>query len=131
MIQILRKKAPIEGQITLEQLKNWTPVRISKHDNQYHVFWKDFRNEVQKLDTFFNTDSEFISTKMDALEEILQKYPGLPTNGFIFEAVVAIAFSVVGLVYYLKVIKEMFFTDATESPNVSTSRSLKIALSVN
>ena len=55
----------------------------------------------------------------------------LVSNGFIFEAVVAIAFSVVGLVYYLKVIKEMFFVDATESPNVSNSRSLKIALSVN
>ncbi len=55
----------------------------------------------------------------------------LVTNGFVFEAVVAIAFSVVGLVYYLKVIKEMFFVDATESPNVSTNRSLKIALSVN
>lgn len=55
----------------------------------------------------------------------------LVSNGFVFEAVVAIAFSVVGLVYYLKVIKEMFFVDATESPNVSSSRSLKIALSVN
>ncbi len=55
----------------------------------------------------------------------------LVTNGYIFEAVLAIAFSVVGLVYYLKVIKEMFFTDAAESPKVSTSRSLNIALSIN
>lgn len=55
----------------------------------------------------------------------------LVVNDHIFAAVVAIAFSVVGLVYYLKVVKEMFFADSTESPNVSESRSLKIALSVN
>jgi len=55
----------------------------------------------------------------------------LVTNGHIAAAVVAIAFSVVGLVYYLKVVKEMFFADSDESPNVSNSRSLKIALSVN
>ena len=55
----------------------------------------------------------------------------LVSNGYVMEAVIAIAFSVVGLVYYLKVVKEMFFADAEESPNVSSSRSLKIALSVN
>ena len=55
----------------------------------------------------------------------------LVENGQVLEAVVAIAFSVVGVVYYLKVVKEMFFADATESPNVSNSRSLKVALSVN
>jgi len=52
-------------------------------------------------------------------------------NGHTLAAIVAIVFSVVGLVYYLKVVKEMFFVDAKESPNVATSRSLKIALSVN
>jgi NADH-quinone oxidoreductase subunit N len=52
-------------------------------------------------------------------------------NDHVIAAVVAIAFSVVGLVYYLKVVKEMFFVDATVSPNVSKSRALKIALSVN
>jgi len=61
----------------------------------------------------------------------LEIFRVLISNGFVFEAVIAIAFSVVGLVYYLKVIKEMFFVDADESPNVSNSRSLKIALSIN
>ncbi len=46
-------------------------------------------------------------------------------------AVVAIAFSVVGLVYYLKVVKEMFFVKSDISPSVSQSRTLKIALSIN
>ena len=55
----------------------------------------------------------------------------LVTEGQILAAVIAIAFSVVGLVYYLKVVKEMFFVDSSESPNISTSRSLKIALSIN
>jgi len=55
----------------------------------------------------------------------------LVANDHILAAVVAIAFSVVGLVYYLKVIKEMFFAESDESPKVSESRSLKIALSVN
>jgi NADH-quinone oxidoreductase subunit N len=55
----------------------------------------------------------------------------LVTNGHVGAAVAAIAFSVVGLVYYLKVVKEMFFVETTESPNISNSRSLKIALSVN
>lgn len=61
----------------------------------------------------------------------LEIFKILVTNDHIVAAVVAIAFSVVGLVYYLKVVKEMFFVDASESPNVSDSRSLKIALSVN
>ncbi|MBV1910861.1 MAG: NADH-quinone oxidoreductase subunit NuoN [Kangiellaceae bacterium] len=55
----------------------------------------------------------------------------LVINDHVLAAVVAIAFSVVGLVYYLKVVKEMYFTEATDSPNVSNSRSLKIAISVN
>jgi NADH-quinone oxidoreductase subunit N len=55
----------------------------------------------------------------------------LVINDHVFAAVVAIAFSVVGLVYYLKVVKEMFFVDTEDSPNVSNSRSLKIALSIN
>jgi len=53
------------------------------------------------------------------------------SNGYVLQAVIAIAFSVVGLVYYLKVVKEMFFAESTESPNVSSSRSMKIALSIN
>ncbi len=55
----------------------------------------------------------------------------LVTNGYVFEAIFAIAFSVVGLVYYLKVIKEMFFAEASEAPIISESRSLRIALSIN
>lgn len=55
----------------------------------------------------------------------------LVANDHIMMAVVAIAFSVVGLVYYLKVIKEMFFVEVNEAPVISESRSLKIALSVN
>jgi NADH-quinone oxidoreductase subunit N len=55
----------------------------------------------------------------------------LVINDHVIMAVVAIAFSVVGLVYYLKVIKEMFFVEVSEAPVISESRSLKIALSVN
>lgn len=61
----------------------------------------------------------------------LEIFRHLIINGFVFEAVVAIAFSVVGLFYYLKVIKEMFFADASEEPVVTNSRSLKIAISFN
>lgn len=61
----------------------------------------------------------------------LEIFRHLVINGFVFEAVVAIAFSVVGLFYYLKVIKEMFFADVAEEPVVSNSRSLKIAISFN
>jgi NADH-quinone oxidoreductase subunit N len=55
----------------------------------------------------------------------------LIADGQVLAAVVAIAFSVIGLVYYLKVVKEMFFVDCEDSPKVSNSRSLKIALSIN
>jgi len=51
--------------------------------------------------------------------------------GLVFEAVVAIAFSVVGLFYYLRVIKEMYFTQTDNRPKIATSRSMKIALSLN
>ena len=61
----------------------------------------------------------------------LEIFRHLVINGFVFEAVVAIAFSVVGLFYYLKVIKEMFFADVAEEPVVTNSRSLKIAISFN
>jgi NADH-quinone oxidoreductase subunit N len=61
----------------------------------------------------------------------LEIFRQLIVNDYIFEAVVAIAFSVVGLFYYLKVIKEMFFAEATESPVITESRSMKIAISVN
>ncbi|MDQ7050659.1 MAG: NADH-quinone oxidoreductase subunit NuoN [Enterobacterales bacterium] len=55
----------------------------------------------------------------------------LINDGQVLLAVVAIAFSVVGLVYYLKVVKEMFFEESETSPPVSNSRTLKIALSIN
>ncbi|TQV74825.1 NADH-quinone oxidoreductase subunit NuoN [Aliikangiella marina] len=61
----------------------------------------------------------------------LEIFRQLILNDYIVEAVIAIAFSVVGLFYYLKVIKEMFFTDATDSPEITSSRSLKVAISVN
>ncbi|PJF38917.1 MAG: NADH:ubiquinone oxidoreductase subunit N, partial [Phototrophicales bacterium] len=51
--------------------------------------------------------------------------------GLVFEAVIAIAFSVVGLFYYLRVIKEMYFAQTDNRPNIATSRSMKIALSLN
>jgi len=61
----------------------------------------------------------------------LEIFRQLIINGFVFEAVVAIAFSVVGLFYYLKVIKEMWFAEAADSPVITTSRSMKIAISMN
>ncbi|WP_444997125.1 NADH-quinone oxidoreductase subunit NuoN [Aliikangiella sp. IMCC44359] len=61
----------------------------------------------------------------------LEIFRVLIVNGFVTEAVIAIAFSIVGLYYYLRVIKEIFFTDATESPIITSSRSLKIAVSIN
>ncbi|MET1254538.1 NADH-quinone oxidoreductase subunit NuoN [Aliikangiella maris] len=61
----------------------------------------------------------------------LEIFRQLIISGFITEAIVAIAFSIVGLYYYLKVIKEIFFTDVVESPAISSSRSLKIAISIN
>ncbi len=61
----------------------------------------------------------------------LEIFRHLISNGMIIEATIAIAFSVIGLFYYLKVIKEMYFEDATQSPEISSSRSLKIAISIN
>jgi NADH-quinone oxidoreductase subunit N len=61
----------------------------------------------------------------------LEIFRQLIISGFVLEAVIAIAFSVVGLVYYLVVIKEIFFTDCSESPVITDSRSLKIAISIN
>ncbi len=61
----------------------------------------------------------------------LEIFRNLVINGFVLEAIVAIAFSVVGLFYYLKVVKEMYFSETTESPEITQSRSLKVALSVN
>ncbi len=61
----------------------------------------------------------------------LEIFRQLVLNGYVFEAVIAIAFSVVGLFYYLKVVKEMFFSEVEESPEITESRSLKVALSFN
>lgn len=61
----------------------------------------------------------------------LEIFRHLIVNGYVLEAIVAIAFSVVGLFYYLKVVKEMFFSEASESPVIASSRGLKIAISVN
>jgi len=61
----------------------------------------------------------------------LEIFRNLIINGYVLEAIVAIAFSVVGLFYYLRVIKEMYFTEASDAPEITPSRSLKIAISVN
>jgi len=61
----------------------------------------------------------------------LEIFRHLVINGYVFEAVVAIAFSVVGLFYYLKVVKEMFFAETSESPTITSSRSLKVAITIN
>lgn len=61
----------------------------------------------------------------------LEIFRQLIINDYVFEAIVAIAFSVVGLFYYLKVIKEMFFAEASDSPEITSSRSLKVAISIN
>lgn len=61
----------------------------------------------------------------------LEIFRHLIINGYVLEAIVAIAFSVVGLFYYLRVVKEMFFVEAHESPVITSSRSLKIAITIN
>jgi NADH-quinone oxidoreductase subunit N len=61
----------------------------------------------------------------------LEIFRNLVVNGFVFEAIVAIAFSVVGLFYYLRVVKEMFFVECSEEPEITSSRSLKIAITIN
>ncbi len=61
----------------------------------------------------------------------LEIFRHLILNGYVIEAIVAIAFSVVGLFYYLKVVKEMFFVESSESPVTTQSRSLKVAISFN
>jgi NADH-quinone oxidoreductase subunit N len=46
-------------------------------------------------------------------------------------AVVAVAFSIIGLFYYLRVVKLMYFDDAVEKAPVSCGRDMQIALSTN
>jgi len=46
-------------------------------------------------------------------------------------AVVAVAFSIIGLFYYLRVVKLMYFDDAVERAPVSCGRDMQIALSTN
>ena len=46
-------------------------------------------------------------------------------------AVVAVAFSIIGLFYYLRVVKLMYFDDAVERTPVSCGRDMQIALSTN
>ncbi len=61
----------------------------------------------------------------------LEIFRHLVINGYVLEAVIAIAFSVVGLFYYLKVVKEMFFSESSDSPTITSSRGLKIAITIN
>lgn len=61
----------------------------------------------------------------------LEIFRHLVINGFVFEAVVAIAFSVVGLFYYLRVVKEIFFAESEKIPAIASSRAMKIAITVN
>ncbi|MDH5630591.1 MAG: NADH-quinone oxidoreductase subunit NuoN [Gammaproteobacteria bacterium] len=61
----------------------------------------------------------------------LEIFRHLINANYIFEAILAIAFSVVGLFYYLRVVKEMYFAEATDVPYISKSRTFKIALSIN
>jgi NADH-quinone oxidoreductase subunit N len=46
-------------------------------------------------------------------------------------AVVAVAFSIIGLFYYLRVVKLMYFDDAVDQAPVSCGRDMQIALSTN
>ena len=46
-------------------------------------------------------------------------------------AVVGVAFSIIGLFYYLRVIKLMYFDDAVETQPISCGRDMQIALSTN
>ncbi|MGX5174996.1 NADH-quinone oxidoreductase subunit NuoN [Aliikangiella sp. IMCC44653] len=61
----------------------------------------------------------------------LEIFRQLILTGYLYEAIIAIVFSVVGLFYYLKVVKEIFFTDTAEAPQITTSRSMKVAMSIN
>jgi NADH-quinone oxidoreductase subunit N len=46
-------------------------------------------------------------------------------------AVIAVAFSIIGLFYYLRVVKLMYFDDAVDQAPVSCGRDMQIALSTN
>jgi len=46
-------------------------------------------------------------------------------------AVVAVVFSIIGLFYYLRIIKLMYFDDAVEQQPISCGRDMQIALSTN
>jgi NADH-quinone oxidoreductase subunit N len=46
-------------------------------------------------------------------------------------AVVAVVFSIIGLFYYLRIVKLMYFDDAVERQAISCGRDMQIALSTN
>jgi NADH-quinone oxidoreductase subunit N len=46
-------------------------------------------------------------------------------------AVVGVAFSIIGLFYYLRVVKLMYFDDAVEQQPIVCGRDMQIALSTN
>ena len=46
-------------------------------------------------------------------------------------AVVAVVFSIIGLFYYLRIVKLMYFDDAEDTQAISCGRDMQIALSTN
>ena len=51
--------------------------------------------------------------------------------GLVWVAVVAVAFSLVGAFYYLRVVKNMYFDAPTDSAPITASRDMRILLSLN
>jgi NADH-quinone oxidoreductase subunit N len=46
-------------------------------------------------------------------------------------AIIAVFFSIIGIFYYLRVIKVMYFDDAEETQPIECGRDMQIALSTN
>ena len=51
--------------------------------------------------------------------------------GFVWLAVVAVVFSVVGLFYYLRIVKLMYFDEPDDEPPLSVASPLRLVISVN
>ena len=46
-------------------------------------------------------------------------------------AIIAVAFSIIGVFYYLRIIKVMYFDDATDETPIECGRDMQITLSAN
>lgn len=51
--------------------------------------------------------------------------------GYVWLAAVAVGFSIIGAYYYLRIVKLMYFDDATDNQSLEASQDMKLVLSVN